>query len=168
MEAIKEITQINYSVMFLWIFAVIFAVKEIIETASYFKKKFKIKTGLDETKETLEERIAVLEKHDKRQYEEISKISNGVESIKNSLELKEKRDNAKTIATLRTQLYDLHEKFMSRGVIDKSGLKTFLELGKIYEEAGGNDIYHEKLKPEIMELQINSEKIEHKGEKEDV
>ena len=168
MEAIKEITQINYLSLFLWIFAALSSVKEILEIASYFKKKFRIKTGFDETKETLEERIAVLEKHDKWQYGEISKISTGVEDIKNSLELKEKKDKAKTIATLRTQLYDLHEKFMSRGYVDKSGLKTFLELGKIYEEAGGNDIYHEKLKPEIMELQINSEEIGYKGEKTDV
>lgn len=166
MNIIENATQINYITFILCFFMILLAAKEIIELFSYFKKKFRIKTGADEDKETLEDRIAILEKHDKWQYGEITKISTGIEDIKNSLKSREKKDKAKTIATLRTQLYDLHEKFMARGEIDKSGLKTFLELGKIYEEAGGNDIYHEKLKPEIMELQIHNE--DYKGDKTDV
>ena len=67
------------------------------------------------------------------------------------------KDKAKTVATLRNQLYDLHSKFTERGSVDKSGLKTFLELGKIYEDAGGNDVYHDKLKPEVMNLPIVSD-----------
>ena len=58
---------------------------------------------------------------------------------------------------MRNQLYDLHSKFVERGYVDKSGLKTFLELGKIYEDAGGDDIYHDKLKPEIMNLPISGD-----------
>ena len=46
---------------------------------------------------------------------------------------------------------------MERGSVDKSGLKTFLELGKIYEDAGGDDVYHDKLKPEVMNLPIVSD-----------
>ena len=46
---------------------------------------------------------------------------------------------------------------MERGHADKSGLKTFLELGKIYEDDGGDDIYHDKLKPEIMNLPISGD-----------
>lgn len=34
------------------------------------------------------------------------------------------------------------------------GLKTFRELGKVYESAGGDDIYHEKLQPEVLALDI--------------
>lgn len=67
------------------LFAIAFAIKEIIEIVGYFKKKLRIKTGFDEDKETLEERIATLEKHDKWQYNEISKISQGIDDIKNTL-----------------------------------------------------------------------------------
>ena len=154
MEAITELLQLDLSTAIITLFAIAFAIKEIIEIGSYFKKKFRIKTGFDEDKETLEGRISTLEKHDKWQYSEISKISKGIDEIKDQLRERDIKDKAKTVATLRNQLYDLHSKFVERGYVDKSGLKTFLELGKIYEDAGGDDIYHDKLKPEIMDLEI--------------
>ena len=157
MGAIEYATQINYILVILGFFAILFAIKEIIEIFSYFKKKFRIKTGADEDKETLEERIATLEKHDRWQYNEISKISKGIDDIKDQLKERDIKDKAKTVATLRNQLYDLHNKFMERGYVDKSGLKTFLELGKIYEDAGGDDIYHDKLKAEIMNRPISGD-----------
>ena len=91
MGAIEYATQINYILVILGFFAILFAIKEIIEIFSYFKKKFRIKTGADEDKETLEERIATLEKHDRWQYNEISKISKGIDDIKE--QLKESRKN---------------------------------------------------------------------------
>ena len=157
MNDLENLAQINYMLVILGFFAILFAIKEIIEIFSYFKKKFRIKTGADEDKETLEERIATLEKHDRWQYNEISKISKGIDDIKEQLKERDIKDKAKTVATLRNQLYDLHNKFMERGYVDKSGLKTFLELGKIYEDAGGDDIYHDKLKPEIMNLPISGD-----------
>ena len=157
MNDIENLAQINYLIVTLGFFAILFATKEIIEIFSYFKKKFRIKTGADEDKETLEERIATLEKHDRWQYNEISKISKGIDDIKEQLKERDIKDKAKTVATLRNQLYDLHNKFMERGYVDKSGLKTVLELGKIYEDAGGDDIYHDKLKPEIMNLPISGD-----------
>ena len=97
MNAIENLTQINYLIVILGFFAILFAIKEIIEIISYFKKKFRIKTGYEEDKETLEERISTLEEHDKWQYNEISKISKGIDDIKDTL-LKdniEKIDNTK-------------------------------------------------------------------------
>ena len=157
MDSIQNLSRIDYSLIVFGFLAILFAIKEIIEIFAYFKKKFRIKTGADEDKETLEERIATLEKHDKWQYNEISKISKGIDDIKEQLKERDIKDKAKTVATLRNQLYDLHNKFMERGYVDKSGLKTFLELGKIYEDAGGDDIYHDKLKPEIMNLPISGD-----------
>ena len=85
MEAIKTLTQVNQIAFCITLFAIAFAIKEIIEIVGYFKKKLRIKTGFDEDKETLEERIATLENHDKWQYNEISKISQGIDDIKNTL-----------------------------------------------------------------------------------
>ena len=78
MGTIENLTQVDYLLFVLWFFAILFGIKEIIEILSYFKKKFRIKTGYDEDKETLEDRIANVEKHDKWQYNEISKISQGI------------------------------------------------------------------------------------------
>lgn len=157
MNAIEKVAQIDYLLVVIGFFAILFAIKEIIEIFSYFKRKFRIKTGSEEDKETLEERITTLEKHDKWQYNEVLKISQGIDEIKEQLKERDTKDKAKTVATLRNQLYDLHNKFVERGYVDKSGLKTFLELGKIYEDAGGDDIYHDKLKPEVMNLPISGD-----------
>lgn len=157
MNAITELANYNWFIILLAICTMAFAAKEIIEIVTYFKKKFRIKTGADTDKETIDGRIATLEKHDKWQYNEISKISKGIDEIKDRLDERDIKDKAKTVATLRNQLYDLHSKFMEKGSVDKSGLKTFLELGKIYEDAGGNDVYHDKLKPEVMNLPIVSD-----------
>ena len=85
MNAIENLTQINYLLVILGFFAILFAIKEIIEIISYFKKKFRIKTGSEEDKENLKERISTLEEHDKWQYNEISKISQGIDDIKDAL-----------------------------------------------------------------------------------
>lgn len=49
------------------------------------KKTLRIKFGFEEDKETIEDRITTLEKHDNWQYKEISKISQGVDDIKDTL-----------------------------------------------------------------------------------
>ena len=97
MNAITELTKINRAVFLLTLCTIAFAAKEIIEIISYFKRKLRIKTGYEEDKETSEDRIATLEKHDKWQYNEISKISKGIDEIKDRLLNKEIEDMRKTI-----------------------------------------------------------------------
>ena len=43
---------------------------------------------------------------------------------------------------------------MSQGYVTTEGLKTFMELASIYEENGGNDILHDRLKPDVLKLEI--------------
>lgn len=97
MGSIEKLAQIDYLLVILGFFAILFATKEIIEIFSYFKKKFRIKTGSEEDKSTIEDRIATLEKHDNWQYKEISKISQGIDDIQGRLLNKEIEDMRKTI-----------------------------------------------------------------------
>ena len=85
MGSIEKLAQIDYLLVILWFFAILFAAKEIIEIFSYFKKKFRIKTGSEEDKLTIEDRITTLEKHDNWQYKEITKMSKGIENIETEL-----------------------------------------------------------------------------------
>ena len=85
MGSIEKLAQIDYLLVILWFSAILFAAKEIIEIFSYFKKKFRIKTGSEEDKSTIEDRIATLEKHDNWQYKEITKMSKGIENIETEL-----------------------------------------------------------------------------------
>ena len=52
MEAIENLAQINHVLVILGFFAILFGAKEIIEIISYFKNRFRIKTGAEEDKET--------------------------------------------------------------------------------------------------------------------
>lgn len=97
MDTIENVAQFDYFIVILGFFAILFALKEAMEIIGWFKNKFRVKTGVEQDKETLEERIATLEKHDKWQYNEISKISNGIEEIKERLLNKEIEDMRKTI-----------------------------------------------------------------------
>lgn len=99
MGEIENLTQINYVLVILGFFAILFAVKEIIEIFGYFKKKFRVKTGIEEDKETIENRIATLERHDNWQYGEIKNISQCVTDIKDSIIKKE-------ISDIRWELLD--------------------------------------------------------------
>lgn len=92
MQEIQNLAQINYVLVILGLFAILFAAKEILEIFGYFKKKFRLKTGIDEDRETVENRIKTLEKHDNWQYQEIQKISRGIDDIKDNLVQKEISD----------------------------------------------------------------------------
>lgn len=85
---------------------------------------------------------------------EQQEIQKDVRAITDMLQDYIKKDNKRTIATLRTTLWQLHKSFMDQGYVTPDGLKTFVELGKVYEDAGGNDIYHDKLVPEVMALEV--------------
>lgn len=92
MQEIQNLAQIDYVLVILGLFAILFAAKEVIEIFGYFKKKLRLKTGIDEDKETVESRIKTLEKHDNWQYQEIQKISKGIDDIKDNLVQKEISD----------------------------------------------------------------------------
>ena len=157
MDEIEALFNLPYPTIIMGVFIFILGIDKIVYLFLKIKKILRIKFGFEEDRKTIEDRITILEKHDNWQYNEISKISKGIDEIKSSLAQKEIKDKAKTVATLRSQLYDLHSKFVKQGYIDKSGLKTFTELGSIYESAGGDDIYHDKLKPEVLALPIHDD-----------
>ena len=87
-------------------------------------------------------------------YEKQIELKQDVKNITQMLEEYIQKDNKRTIASLRTTLWRLHKEFVSQGYVTPDGLKTFSELGKVYETAGGNDVYHEKLQPEVLALDI--------------
>ena len=62
MQEIQNLAHIDYLLVILGFFAILFAAKEIIEICSYFKKKLRLKTGIDEDKETIENLIIYFNK----------------------------------------------------------------------------------------------------------
>lgn len=157
MDNIEKLTHLDYLTVFLGIFVILLAVKEIIELIGYFKKKFGIKTGVDAERETIEGRISKLEAHDKWQYNEISKISKGIDEIKKRLDLTEKENNKRIIIQYGAELYNLHSKFMEQKYVTRAGLETFNLLAQTYLKCGGNHSIKGKIIPEVMSLPIKDE-----------
>ena len=62
--------------------------------------------------------------------------------------------NDRTVASFRSSLWRMHKDFINQGYVTPDGLKTFIEMGKLYEQSGGDDIYHSKLLPEVEALEI--------------
>lgn len=157
MGAIEQLTKINYISFIILFFAILFGIKEIIEIFNYFKKKFRLKTGIDEDRETLENRIKTLENHDEWQYKEISKISKGIDDIKDRLDLSEKENNHRIIVQYGAELYNLHDKFVSQGYVTKAGIETFQLMADTYLDCGGNHLIRGKIIPEVLALPIKPE-----------
>nr|WP_290095635.1 hypothetical protein [Enterocloster clostridioformis] len=83
-----------------------------------------------------------------------SDTHNDVKEIKLMLKDHIAMDNDRTISSFRSTLYRLHMEFIKQGYVTREGLNTFKELGKCYVAAGGDDIYHDKLEPEVLALPI--------------
>ena len=97
----------------------------------------KLKTGQDDLKD------------------DVNSLREELKELRQMLQEYIKTDNEKTIATLRTSLWRMHKIFVEQDYVTPDALKTFMEEGKVYEKAGGNDIYHEKLLPEVLALDIH-------------
>lgn len=88
-----------------------------------------------------------------------SDTHNDVKEIKTMLKDHIDMDNERTISSFRSTLYRLHMEFTKQGYVTREGLKTFKEVGKCYVAAGGDDIYHDKLEPEVLALPMKYDDI---------
>ena len=163
MNAIENLIQINYFLVAIEFMAILFAIKEIIEIFSYFKKKFRIKIGSEEDKETLEERISTLEEHDKWQYNEISKISDVVEHIEDEVTLMRKQRDEDKLAEYKDKVGQSYRCYKERKYSEEEPVpywnhmeKEALEgLIKQYESHGGkNSFVHSIVEPEMQTWKV--------------
>lgn len=126
MNNITGLTNLNLTVILLGFFAILFGMKEIIEIFSYFKNKFRVKTGVEEDKEDIEKRIATLEANDVWQREEISKISDGIKKINETLVDSE-------IDTLRWELLDFCSALIGGRKYNKEAYEHIFRTYEKYE-----------------------------------
>lgn len=85
MDEIKALFNLPYPTIIMGVFIFILGVDKIVCLFLKIKKTLRIKFGFEEDKETTEDRITVLEKHDNWQYREITKMSKGIENIETEL-----------------------------------------------------------------------------------
>lgn len=99
MEELQNFFNLDFSSLIMGLFIFILGIDKIISLFKKVKTSLRIKFGYEEDKETIEDRISVLEKHDNWQYREISKISQCVTDI-------DKRMLDKDIDDMRWELLD--------------------------------------------------------------
>lgn len=85
MDEIKALFNLPYPTIIMGVFIFILGVDKIVYLFLKIKKTLRIKFGFEGDKETTEDRITVLEKHDNWQYREITKMSRGIENIETEL-----------------------------------------------------------------------------------
>lgn len=149
-----KLTEINWVVWIAGLFALLEFGKWGWSLIEHYVSKFGLETKRMRKKREEHEilmntvkKVDVLEAKD-------DAIQKNVNDVLDLLREHIKTDKNNTRATFRSSLYRMHSDFTSRGFITKEGLKTFLECGTAYELADGDDIYHDKLKPEVMKLPI--------------
>lgn len=85
MDEIKELFNLDYPTLIIGFFVLILSIDKIVFLLKKVKTGLRIKFGYEEDKETIEDRISKLEKHDNWQYKEITKMSKGIENIESEL-----------------------------------------------------------------------------------
>ena len=157
-ELIELITKYGVAGIITFICLLFMALKSLIEAIvwayGWLVKWHNKKNQEDNQDISIDNRIKKLEDHDKWQYKKLIELSDGIKELKDLMINMRKDNDEFVVVTCRSQLYRIHQEATAQGYITKECLKTFSETGKKYEAAGGDDIYHDKLHPEVMALPI--------------
>jgi len=81
MEDLQNLFNLNFASIIMGLFIIILGIDKIVSLLKRVKSILRIKLGYEEDKESIEDRISILERHDNWQYKEISKISQCVTDI---------------------------------------------------------------------------------------
>lgn len=166
-NAVQELFNIDWKTMITSLVIVISALIIIKKFNDEFVKLFGIETPNmkreRERKEEIAEINARLEEIQKRQEAQDQKSINAESRLDSKVDEISSLLNSLTVASMRSTLWRIHSESTDKGFITPEGLKTFTECGKLYESAGGDDIYHEKLHPDVMSLPIQSKESRKKN-----
>ena len=99
MEELQNLFNLDFASIIMGLFIIILGIDKIVSLLKRVKSILRIKFGYEEDKESIVDRISVLERHDNWQYKEISKISQCVTDI-------DKRMLDKDIDDMRWELLD--------------------------------------------------------------
>lgn len=144
-------------VVILAIVLVYLFVKAVYDAGKWILDRLNGYHKIKNEEETIEERIARLEKHDKGQYTKLNELGEEIKKI--IIMVQEVQDTqAKTIIdTYKDTIFAIYHDSIAKGSIRKTELDRFLDIVKRYKEAGGDGIVDEKIYPEILELPIVSD-----------
>lgn len=157
MDTVVELAKINYITTILGFFAILFAVKEIIELFTYFKNKFRIKTGNEEDKETVEERLTGLEERITKLESCYTNLHDDIKEIIRLLNEREEEERERIVTEYGAKLYSMHDEFVKHGFTTRAGLEAFQLMADTYIAKDGNHLIKKKIIPEVYALPVHSD-----------
>lgn len=134
------------------------AFKEVWSAAVWIKDKLELyrkkKNQSEDEKETVEERLLKLEKHDNWQYKALMDVTSSLQTITNTLSDMQKKQEEATVATARSALYRLSQEILAKGHMSQIEYDCFKELYDVYIENHGNHSMKDKIAPKVFALEI--------------
>lgn len=170
MNEIIEMTQINFSNLFISVFVILIGIKAIVSLFEWIIEKLGIETKMfrrkredrelliktsDELsvlKDKHEESVKESIRHDKMIKEDISNLTDTVNGIVNTLADMQKKANDTKLKELKDSLVRYYNKYKDIGEWSKLEKDAFWDLFDDYEARGGDGYVHSVIEPVMREL----------------
>ena len=173
MEAIIELTKVEFSSVFISVFVILIGIKGIVSLFEWIIEKLGLETKWikqnrkyrELLKQTSDNLIAlqnqqqadreVSTQHDKMIKKDLSKLSDTVDGIVLTLEEMQRKDNETELKRLKDSLVRYYNKYKDIGEWSKLEKDAFWDLFDDYEQRGGNGFIHSIVEPVMRELKEN-------------
>lgn len=170
MNAIKELTTLDFSLVFVSVFIILIGIKAIVSLFEWFIEKLGLETnGMRKRKEehnlliqTSQELIQLQEKHEESVRQsirhdemikaDISSLTDKINEIADTLSVMQKKDNETKLKELKGSLIRYYHKYKDIGEWSKLEKDAFWDLFDDYEKRGGDGYIHTIVEPAMREL----------------
>lgn len=170
MNAIKELTTLDFSLVFVSVFIILIGIKAIVSLFEWFIEKLGLETkgmrkrkeehnlliqtsqGLIQLQEKHEESVRQSIRHDEIIKADISSLTDKVNEIADTLSVMQKKDNETKLKELKGSLIRYYHKYKDIGEWSKLEKDAFWDLFDDYEKRGGDGYIHTIVEPAMREL----------------
>ena len=170
MNAIKELTTLDFSLVFVSVFIILIGIKAIVSLFEWFIEKLGLETkgmrkrkeehnlliqtsqGLIQLQEKHEEAVTQSIRHDEIIKADISSLTDKVNEIVDTLSVMQKKDNETKLKELKGSLIRYYHKYKDIGEWSKLEKDAFWDLFDDYEKRGGDGYIHTIVEPAMREL----------------
>lgn len=170
MSAIKELTTLDFSLVFVSVFIILIGIKAIVSLFEWFIEKLGLETkgmrkrkeehnlliqtsqGLIQLQEKHEESVRQSIRHDEMIKADISSLTEKVNEIADTLSVMQKKDNETKLKELKGSLIRYYHKYKDIGEWSKLEKDAFWDLFDDYEKRGGDGYIHTIVEPAMREL----------------
>lgn len=170
MSAIKELTTLDFSLVFVSVFIILIGIKAIVSLFEWFIEKLGLETkgmrkrkeehnlliqtsqGLIQLQEKHEEAVRQSIRHDEIIKADISSLTDKVNEIADTLSAMQKKDNETKLKELKGSLIRYYHKYKDIGEWSKLEKDAFWDLFDDYEKRGGDGYIHTIVEPAMREL----------------